>query len=68
VIAGVLNMLVIYDAFAGPMFRDPPKTESAAGDGANGSPVSPAQPSVVSPAAPAEAVASLNANRVEGTP
>lgn len=24
VIAGVLNVLVIYDAFAGPMFRDPP--------------------------------------------
>ena len=24
VIAGVLNLLVIYDAFAGPMFRDPP--------------------------------------------
>ncbi len=28
VIAGVLNLLVIYDAFAGPMFRDPP-AESA---------------------------------------
>jgi hypothetical protein len=27
VIAGVLNLLVIYDAFAGPMFRDPPKRE-----------------------------------------
>ncbi len=25
VIAGVLNLLVIYDAFAGPMFREPPK-------------------------------------------
>jgi hypothetical protein len=25
VIAGVLNLLVIYDALAGPMFRDPPK-------------------------------------------
>jgi hypothetical protein len=24
VIAGVLNLLVIYDAFAGPMFREPP--------------------------------------------
>jgi hypothetical protein len=23
VIAGVLNLLVIYDAFAGPMFREP---------------------------------------------
>lgn len=27
VIAGVLNLLVIYDAFAGPMFRDPPEGE-----------------------------------------
>ena len=26
VIAGVLNLLVIYDAFAGPMFRDPPQS------------------------------------------
>ena len=25
VIAGVLNLLVIYDALAGPMFREPPK-------------------------------------------
>jgi hypothetical protein len=25
VIAGVLNLLVIYDAFAGPMFREPPE-------------------------------------------
>ena len=25
VIAGVLNLLVIYDALAGPMFRDPPR-------------------------------------------
>jgi hypothetical protein len=31
VIAGVLNMLVIYDAFAGPMFRDPPKYLEKAG-------------------------------------
>ena len=33
VIAGVLNLLVIYDALAGPMFRDPPKwlEEQAAG-------------------------------------
>ena len=29
VIAGVLNLLVIYDAFAGPMFRDPPATHAA---------------------------------------
>lgn len=27
VIAGVLNLLVIYDALAGPMFREPPKRE-----------------------------------------
>lgn len=27
VIAGVLNLLVIYDAFAGPMFRDPPESQ-----------------------------------------
>ena len=33
VIAGVLNLLVIYDALAGPMFRDPPKgSESKAAD------------------------------------
>lgn len=29
VIAGVLNLLVIYDAFAGPMFRDPPADAKA---------------------------------------
>jgi hypothetical protein len=27
VIAGVLNLLVIYDALAGPMFREPPRKE-----------------------------------------
>ncbi|MFO0796276.1 MAG: DUF6677 family protein [Gemmataceae bacterium] len=31
VIAGVLNLLVIYDALAGPMFRDPPKDEEQGG-------------------------------------
>jgi hypothetical protein len=30
VIAGVLNLLVIYDALAGPMFRDPVKPEERA--------------------------------------
>ena len=35
VIAGVLNLLVIYDALAGPMFRDPPpgSDEPAGGAG-----------------------------------
>jgi hypothetical protein len=33
VIAGVLNLLVIYDALAGPMFRDPPKWTEDAPDG-----------------------------------
>lgn len=28
VIAGVLNLLVIYDAFAGPMFREPPQSQT----------------------------------------
>ncbi len=32
VIAGVLNLLVIYDAFAGPMFRDPPAEAGAKAD------------------------------------
>jgi hypothetical protein len=39
VIAGVLNLLVIYDALAGPMFRDPPKRTEEEGEGAK--PVSP---------------------------
>jgi len=30
VIAGVLNLLVIYDALAGPMFRDPPPGDEGA--------------------------------------
>jgi hypothetical protein len=37
VIAGVLNMLVIYDAFAGPMFRDPPHPKKPDPDGTHGS-------------------------------
>ncbi len=32
VIAGVLNLLVIYDALAGPMFRDPPREASKESD------------------------------------
>ncbi|HEV3439133.1 MAG TPA: DUF6677 family protein [Gemmata sp.] len=39
VIAGVLNLLVIYDALAGPMFRDPPKRTEDEGEGVK--PVSP---------------------------
>ena len=35
VIAGVLNMLVIYDAFAGPMFRDPLKLTEPSSEGVN---------------------------------
>ncbi|MDY3563002.1 hypothetical protein R5W23_004485 [Gemmata sp. JC673] len=54
VIAGVLNLLVIYDAFAGPMFREPPPdwvahgSETAAATAAP--PVVPPAPPVVSPA------------------
>ena len=46
VIAGVLNLLVIYDALAGPMFRDPPKLlELEPGRGRNGPPSPPSHPS-----------------------
>jgi hypothetical protein len=45
VIAGVLNLLVIYDAFAGPMFRDPPSDWIAD---------TPAAEPVSAPAAPPE--------------
>ncbi len=48
VIAGVLNLLVIYDAFAGPMFRDPtrvPKgSPSVAGSPPSGPSPEPAAP------------------------
>lgn len=47
VIAGVLNLLVIYDALAGPMFRDPPKWSENEGNEAtasNAPPSSAAQP------------------------
>lgn len=57
VIAGVLNLLVIYDAFAGPMFRDPPKEmelEPAASPAAPPPPPPPVQPvpTVTQPANP----------------
>lgn len=47
VIAGVLNLLVIYDAFAGPMFRDPPRDTDLEGAGALRN--SPVPPDPVSP-------------------
>jgi hypothetical protein len=52
VIAGVLNLLVIYDAFAGPMFRDPPQRalEDAQLEDAKASPgAKPAAPAVAAP-------------------
>ncbi|MFM8273003.1 MAG: DUF6677 family protein [Gemmata sp.] len=49
VIAGVLNLLVIYDALAGPMFRDPP---AAALDDAEEALAPPAPPVAPVPAAP----------------
>jgi hypothetical protein len=60
VIAGVLNLLVIYDALAGPMFRDPPAAsafESAEMEEANAAPA--AKP--VPPPPPVPAVASAPA-------
>jgi hypothetical protein len=56
VIAGVLNLLVIYDAFAGPMFRDPPKESE----------VEEAAKSAAPPSPPAQVVAP--ANQPGGTP
>lgn len=59
VIAGVLNLLVIYDALAGPMFRDPPKEsefEGAAGE------TTPREPT------PARQPAAAPADRPGGTP
>lgn len=46
VIAGVLNLLVIYDAFAGPMFREPPP-DWLANEGEN--PLTPAAPAPPAP-------------------
>ncbi|HEY1190815.1 MAG TPA: DUF6677 family protein, partial [Gemmata sp.] len=57
VIAGVLNLLVIYDALAGPMFREPPPdwvtnaSETATTPGAV--PVPPAPVPIVPPTPPA---------------
>jgi hypothetical protein len=49
VIAGVLNLLVIYDAFAGPMFRDPPAGLEGAGIPATPKPVAPPPPPAYAP-------------------
>jgi hypothetical protein len=56
VIAGVLNLLVIYDALAGPMFRDPPKWVQDQADGEKSSP-SPPPPT---PPAPTQNPANAN--------
>ena len=53
VIAGVLNLLVMYDAFAGPMFRDPPAGAEALGIPAVPKPVTPPPPSAFAPPPPA---------------
>jgi hypothetical protein len=59
VIAGVLNLLVIYDAFAGPMFREPPSdwiAESQAAEPAR-APVASAAPEPPPPPPQPEPVA-----------
>jgi hypothetical protein len=70
VIAGVLNLLVIYDALAGPMFRDPPRSldeaEEAAPEYTAAAPPPPAPP--VPPAAPLSAATPPPASPQEGTP
>jgi hypothetical protein len=57
VIAGVLNLLVIYDAFAGPMFRDPPQElehEANAGPAVPPIPPPPSAQPVTQPANPTQ--------------
>jgi|SRR5579883_97541 len=56
VIAGVLNLLVIYDALAGPMFREPPSLEEHEMEGVS-SPPAP-KPPAPAPAAPPRPAAS----------
>lgn len=62
VIAGVLNLLVIYDALAGPMFREPPPdwvtNESETATAAPVAPVVPVPPPPVPPASEPPAAAS----------
>ena len=60
VIAGVLNLLVMYDAFAGPMFREPPQSieeggtdfPSASAAAASASSAAAARPAVPRPPPP----------------
>jgi hypothetical protein len=56
VIAGVLNLLVIYDAYAGPMFRDPPRSSEKQAAEATAPPVQPEVP----PPAPVAQAAPVN--------
>ena len=51
VIAGVLNLLVIYDAFAGPMFREPPP-DWLAGESEDAFAATTPAPAAVAPAPP----------------
>jgi hypothetical protein len=66
VIAGVLNLLVIYDAFAGPMFRDPPNSSSAENSAATVLPS--AAPPALPPPPPTEPAAPVPSEPVAGTP
>lgn len=62
VIAGVLNLLVIYDALAGPMFRDPPRESEPAGGEAT------ASTTATEPPAPPDPVGTPTAPPAGGTP
>lgn len=62
VIAGVLNLLVIYDALAGPMFRDPSRESEPGGAEA------PAGTTATEPAAPLDPVGTPTAAPAGGTP
>ncbi|HSQ55061.1 MAG TPA: hypothetical protein VLM40_04880, partial [Gemmata sp.] len=69
VIAGVLNLLVIYDALAGPMFRDPPLSTAEAPqptDSGGPIPLPPPPPANGSPYAPP--APPTPANSPEGRP
>ena len=69
VIAGVLNLLVIYDALAGPMFRDPPA--SLLKEEPSPTPVSPPQAvstASANPVIPAPVATNPKANPQGGTP
>jgi hypothetical protein len=60
VIAGVLNLLVIYDALAGPMFRDPPRWMEEEGAEEGASPPSAPKPSNPAPSPPAQPAPSVS--------